>query len=131
MIYILLNIVPILVATFAGLAIGIAYYRLADPVAGRAIGTGTIATSLAGGFWLAAILAGALILAPNKASPWVMAIGSAVVIWIGFIVPAIAVAHAHRKLGARAVLVDIGYWLLVMVLQAIIMKAMGLVPPPA
>jgi hypothetical protein len=37
-------------------------------------------------FWLASILAGALILAPSQAGVWVRALGSAVVILIGFVV---------------------------------------------
>ena len=84
MIYIVLNIGAIAAATVLGLVIGglwLAAARLPRPalpvLAGIALAE----------FWLAAILAGALILAPREAGAWVMALGSTVVIWIGFVVP--------------------------------------------
>lgn len=128
MIYILLNLVPIAVATVVGLAIGYAW-RAALGSDGR-LGTGTVALAALGEFWLAAILAGALILAPPKADPWVMAISSAVVIWAGFVLPAVAISLAHRGVAARGVVTDALHWLVVMTVQAVVMKAIGLVPPP-
>lgn len=128
MIYILLNLLPIAVATAVGLAIGYAW-RMTLGGAGR-IGTGMATLAVLGEFWLAAILAGALILAPPKADPWVMAIASAVVIWAGFVLPAVAVTLAHRGVAARAVATDALHWLVVMSAQAVAMKAIGLVPPP-
>lgn len=127
MIYIVLNIAAIIAATLAGLAISAVYWR--------AIGTGWPGTasligSIIAEFWLCAILAGALILAPPKASPWTMAIGSAVVIWIGFIVPALVVAQSSRRLGVRAIAADCLHWVAVMVVQALVLKSWGLVPPP-
>jgi hypothetical protein len=128
MIYIVLNALPILAATLAGLIIGVIYHRLAGlPRAGP----GLIVTTAVAQAWFAAILAGALILAPAKAGGWVMAIGSAVVIWIGFVVPVSIVTLRARKVGAGAVAADCLYWLVVMVAQAVILKAIGLVPPPA
>ena len=127
MIYILLNAVPILVATLAGLLIGLGYHRLAGlPRAG----VGLLVTTAIAQAWFAAILAGALILAPAKAPDWVMAIGSAVVIWIGFVVPVSVVTLRARAVAAGAVAADCLYWLVVMVTQAVILKSMGLVPPP-
>jgi hypothetical protein len=127
MIYILLNAGPILAATFAGLVIGWVYHRLAGlPRAGVWL---LITVALAQA-WFAAILAGALILAPAKAGDWTMAIGSAVVIWIGFVVPVSVVTLRARQVGAGAVLADCLYWLVVMVAQAFILKSIGLVPPP-
>ena len=128
MIYILLNAGPILAATLAGLLIGAIYLRLAGlPRAGL----GLIVTVAIAQAWFAAILAGALILAPPKAPDWVMAIGSAVVIWIGFVVPVSVVTLRARRVGAGEVAADCLYWLVVMVVQAVILKSMGLVPPPA
>ena len=128
MIYIYLNLVPILMATVLGLVIG-AVYRIAFGPYVRMSG-GTLTIVALGEFWLAAILAGALILAPDKASPWVMAVGSAVVIWAGFVLPSILVTQRHRALRWSAVLGDCGYWLVTMVVQAVAMKLIGLVPPP-
>jgi hypothetical protein len=128
MIYILLNLAAISVATIAGLLIGIGYLRTAG--LGRPA-TGGIVAAVIAEFWLCAILAGALILAPPKASPWTMAIGSAVVIWIGFVVPALVVAQSARRLGARAIAADCLHWLVVMVVQALVLKSWGLIPPPA
>ncbi len=127
MIYILLNAGPILVATLAGLIIGLVYHRLAGlPRAGA----GLIVTTAIAQAWFAAILAGALILAPAKGSEWVMAIGSAIVIWIGFVVPVSLVTLRARSIGAGAIAAECLYWLAVMVVQAFVMKSIGLVPPP-
>lgn len=128
MIYILLNAVPILAATLAGLLIGILYHRFAGLPRG---GAGLLLTTALAQAWFAAILAGALILAPAKAGDWTMAIGSAVVIWIGFVVPVSVVTLRARQVGAGAVVADCLYWLAVMVAQAIVLKSIGLVPPPA
>jgi len=128
MIYILLNAVPILAATLAGLVIGIVYHRLAGLPRGNAA---LVITTLIAQAWFAAILAGALILAPPKAPEWVMAVGSAVVIWIGFVVPVSIVTLRARAIAAAIVAADCLYWLVVMVTQAIVLKSMGLVPPPA
>jgi len=128
MIYILLNAVPILAATLAGLVIGAFYLRVAGMPRG---GVGLLVTVAIAQAWFAAILAGALILAPPKAPDWVMAVGSAVVIWIGFVVPVSIVTLRARNTGAGAVAADCLYWLVVMVTQAVILKSIGLVPPPA
>lgn len=129
MIYILLNIVPILVATFVGLLIGAVHHRLVGGSTPRP-SPGLIALAALGEFWLAAILAGALILAPPKADPWIMAIGSAVIIWAGFVLPSMMITLAYRGLARRIVIADSVHWLNVMVAQAIVMKLIGLMPPP-
>ncbi len=130
MIYIWLNLWPILAATALGLVVAVLWHKLpaAPPLAlGRP--SLVIATSLAL-FWLAAILAGALILAPrDQAGPWVMAIASAVVIWAGFVLPTLLVSQLYRGAGAGQIVRDLGYWLVVMVLQAALLQALGLVPP--
>jgi hypothetical protein len=129
MIYILLNLVPILAATVLGLALGYVHHRLAGGGA-RTPSRGLIITAALGEFWLAAILAGALILAPPKADPWIMAVGSAVVIWAGFVLPLLAITLGYRGVPVRLIVRDCGHWLILMVAQAVLMKAMGLVPPP-
>ena len=90
MIYILLNLGAITAATLAGLIIGVAFLRLGS-VRARP-GVRLLLVAIVMEFWLASILAGALILAPPKGSEWTMAIGSAFVIWIGFVLPVLAVA---------------------------------------
>ncbi|WP_448660280.1 hypothetical protein ACPVPU_07155 [Sphingomonas sp. CJ99] len=127
MIYIWLNIGPIAAAMLAGLAIGLVWTRaVATPVPGiRQSLVAAIAL-----FWLAAILAGALILAPARAAPWIMALGSAFVIWIGFVVPVLAVSLSALRIPARTVVSVAGYWLVTMIVQAALMTATGLTPPP-
>jgi hypothetical protein len=127
MIYIWLNAIPILVATLAGLGIGALFRRLGGLPAPR---PGFVLSAFVAEAWFAAILAGALILAPAKAGDWTMAIGSAVVIWIGFVVPVLVVSLGVRQLPARAIAGDAAHWLIVMLVQAVILKAIGLVPPP-
>ena len=137
MIYILTNAYPILAATLAGLAFGVGYYFLVDRAAVKSPSDGLakLTVSAASAFiaeaWFASILAGALILAPPEAGRWTMAIGSALVIWIGFIVPVLLVTHRTRALSARAALTDCGHWLGVIVIQALILQTIGLQLPTA
>jgi hypothetical protein len=127
-IYILLNAPAILAATVAGLVIGALYLRLAAlPQRGADL---LVTAAIAQG-WFAAILAGALILAPAKAGDWTMAIGSAVVIWIGFVVPVSVVTLRARSYRWSAAVMDSLYWLAIMLVQALVLKSIGLVPPPA
>ncbi len=124
MIYILDNAMPILLATLVGLLVGAAIYPgLRRPA--------TLAVAFVAEFWFAAILAGALILAPPKAGAWVMAVGTAVVIWIGFVAPALVVTLRARGVAAGATLRDAGHWLLVMVAEAVVLHSVGLTAPPA
>ncbi|RFC66331.1 DUF1761 family protein [Fulvimarina endophytica] len=127
MIYILLNIVPILAATFASLAIGFVMTKVAN---GARHSVGFYIAAFVAEFWLCSILAGALILAPPQAGEWVMALGSAVVIWIGFVVPALVVSLGHRGESAGRIARDCGHWLVAMFLMALVLKTIGLVPPP-
>jgi hypothetical protein len=128
MIYIWLNLGPILVATAAGLMVAILFYRLAR-VPWRAT-PALILTALLSHAWLAAILAGALILAPPQAPPLVMAMLTPVVIWAGFSLPLLALTAIVRGGGLAQGLADSIQWVLVMLAQAIVLTAIGLVPPP-
>jgi len=129
MVYILLNLMPILAAAALGLSIDAAHHLLVGWGA-KPPSRGLIVLAALAQFWLASILAGALILAPDKASPWIMAVGSAVVIWAGFVLPVLAVTLSYRGLEPRVVIADAVHWLIVMVAQAVLMKSWGLVPPP-
>lgn len=127
MIYIFINFWPIAAATLFGLAIGLAWLRASGtPLPGWKMVAGA---SLAE-FWLASILAGALILAPSQAGVWVMALGSAVVIWIGFVVPVLWVTFAAYGMGTGRALSASLHWLCVMVGQAVVMQWIGLSQPP-
>ena len=131
--YILTNGGPILLATAVGLAISALYRALnGDRGQGRGVGPGWLLV-IAGvaEFWIASILAGALILAPQQADPLVMAIGSAVVIWIGFVVPTSIVTEAFRGVPLWRAGLDCALWLVVMVAQAAVLHGMGLVKPHA
>ncbi|KAB0682532.1 DUF1761 domain-containing protein [Aureimonas leprariae] len=130
MIYIILNVVPIGLATLAGLLVGFLWVKSLGGMPERRITPALAVVALVAEFWLASILAGALILAPRQAGEWTMAVGSAVVIWIGFVLPALAVTLLYRRLSARPILGDCAHWLVVMVLQAVVLKSYGLVPPP-
>ena len=125
MIYIVDNALPILLATLAGLTAGALFH----PAARRR--PGWWVTAFVAEFWFASILAGALILAPPKADRWVMAIGTAVVIWAGFVAPALVVTLRARGVPVRGVFGDAGHWLAVMVVEAVVLHAIGLVAPPA
>jgi hypothetical protein len=126
-VYILVNFWTIAAATLLGLAIGLVWLR----VSGLLLpGWRALAGAALAEFWLAAILAGALILAPARADPWVMAVGSAVVIWAGFVAPALWVTFMAHGLAKRRAISAALHWLAVMAGQAILMQAIGLAPPP-
>lgn len=132
LIYILDNIVAILAATAAGLLFGFVWYRTLGRTEGaHALSPGFAALSVVAEFWLASILAGALILAPPQAGVWVMTLATPVVIWIGFLVPAFAVSLARRQLGGRAIVQEIAHWLGVLLVQAVVLRLVGLSGPPS
>ncbi len=123
MIYIALNAGPILIAAALSALVGAIWYRERDPA--------TLIVVFVAQAWLAAILAGALILAPPRGGVWTMTLGSAFIIWIGFVVPALTASYRLRAIAWRAIGRDSGYWLVAMLLQAVAMRLIGLVPPPA
>lgn len=127
MIYIVENAAAIGAATAAGLAVGAGFLLAGGRRA--AITPGLIATAAIAEFWLCAILAGALILAPPKAEAWTMAFGTAVIIWIGFIVPALAVSYRARALPIGTMLSDAAHWLAVMLVHVVVLRTVGLVAP--
>ena len=122
MIYLWLNALPILLATCAGLAAGLVLVR--PP------GLGPSCLAFASAAWLCGILAGALILAPAKGPVWVMTIGSALVIWAGFVAPVLATSLRLSGQGWAMVSRHCGWWLLMMLVQAMVLRTIGLVPPP-
>ena len=128
--YIAVNAFAILLATAAGLVVSALYRALAARRAGalerHRRPLVLLVTAVLAEFWLASILAGALILAPPQADPWVMALGSAVVIWIGFIVPVLFVTHLFRGLSFAAASLDGGHWIAVMLVQAAVLHLVGL-----
>lgn len=128
MIYILINLWPIAAATLLGITIGSVWLRLSGtPLPGYRVFAGALFAE----FWLASILAGALILAPSQAGVWVMALGSAVVIWIGFVVPVLWVTFTAYGMSTGRALSASLHWLCVMVGQAIVMQWIGLSQPPS
>ena len=131
MIYIWLNVLAIVGATGSGLAAGALYHRLFGKRSGGRITPGFLLVAIVAQAWFAAILAGALILAPKQAGIWQMTIGSAVVIWIGFVVPVLAVTHGYRGMKIATIAKDCGYWLSAMLVQVLVLQTIGLVPPPA
>ncbi len=142
MIYIWQNIIPILAATIAAFAFGGLYYWVLRKPYLNAAGTNAMAAEKRPGllhyiaifiaeFWMAAILAGAVILAPTDqgAGPWTMALGSAFIIWIGFVLPALFVNYRLLGLSRRLVLIDTLHWLIAMMLMAATVQAIGVSSP--
>ena len=125
MIYIVQNLLPILAASLLGLIAGLAVQRLSP----AKLSPVKIIVAAAAQTWLCCILAGALILAPPEAGRWTMSLSSAVVIWIGFVVPTTVVGYAARSVPGRATVVDCVQWLVVMLVQATTLTLIGLTPP--
>ena len=120
--YIFGNIVPIAAATLVALAVLFLGFR-------SRLGGITFAAAALALFWLASILAGALILAPVDAGPWTVALGTALVIWIGFVLPALSIALTLRGHGWSTSLADAAWWLAIMLAQAAVLHAIGLTKP--
>ncbi len=128
MIYIVQNAGPILAAALAAWVFGLAWY--ASPLGhstGRSVGA--LALDALAKAWIAAILAGALILAPVEAGVWTVALGSAFIIWVGFVLPAIAASYIRRALSWRAIASDAAHWLIAMLLMAAVMRVIGVEGP--
>ena len=128
--YILLNARPILAATLAGFFLSVAYAATGGAGMGGARRTaGLAALAFVAQGWVACILAGALILAPRQAGAWTMALGSAAVIWVGFILPTLVVTLRFRGSRAGAALGDALAWLAIMLVQAAVLQLVGLARP--
>ena len=128
--YILQNIVAIAAATLAGLLVSGLYAAAGRRGGGLRRGRwGLLALAVVTQGWLASILAGALILAPPQAGAWTMALGSAVVIWIGFVLPAVLLTLRWREVRWGAALADGAAWLAVMATQAAVLHLIGLTKP--
>ena len=136
MIYIIENVIPIFAASCAAFVFGGAYYwvlrrawlQAAGPNAARAEtqpGLLHYITLFIAEFWMAAILAGAIILAPPEASLWTMAIGSAVIIWIGFVLPALYVSYRLLGQSLTLIAIDTAHWLGVMLIMASTIRLIG------
>lgn len=125
--YILGNIVAIAAATLVGLAILFLGFR-------SHLTRSTTAAAIPALFWLASILAGAMILAPVDAGPWTVTLGTAFIIWIGFVLPTLSIALTLRGNRWSTSLADAGWWLAIMLVQAVVLHGIGLTrptPPPA
>ena len=142
MIYIVQNLVPILVATVAAFLFGGLYYRIVRTAWLNAAGPNAFNAERRPGplhylgvflaeFWMAAILAGAVILAPTDegAGPWVMALGSAIIIWVGFVLPALFVSYRVLGQSTRLILLDTAHWLGAMLIMAAVLQAIGVSAP--
>jgi hypothetical protein len=131
MIYIFLNSGAILLANLAGLAFGAAWQSI--PAFRRPASSNTLVTlviAFMAQAWLCAILAGALILAPPKGGVWTMTLGSAFVIWLGFVAPSLIASYRYRAIPLRSALWDCTLWLGTMLVQAVVLRLVGLIPPP-
>lgn len=130
--YILQNAVAIALATLAGLVVSTLYagaLRRGGAVGGRRGRWALAGLAAVTQGWLCAILAGALILAPPQAGAWTMALGSAVVIWLGFVLPSTLLTLRWRGVATGAALADGGAWLAVMAAQAVVLHLIGLTKP--
>ncbi|MCW6513268.1 DUF1761 domain-containing protein [Lichenifustis flavocetrariae] len=132
MTYIATNLIAICSAAFIGLGISVLYHVVFDAEhwdASLGYNLGLALTTFISEFWLAAILAGALILAPVDADAWTIAIVTPIVIWIGFVVPALVVSFSARRLPPSMIALDCAHWLVVMVAQSCVLHSIGLVHP--
>jgi hypothetical protein len=64
-----------------------------------------------------------------EAGVWTVALGSAFIIWVGFVLPTVSVTLVTRRVGWPRALADAGTWLAVMLVQAILLRAIGVAGP--
>lgn len=128
-IYIVINFGAIGIAALISLGFATAFYRAVGTSA-RVPRAKTAIIGLIAHAWLGCILAGALILAPPKGDVWTMTLGSAFIIWIGFVVPVLFATYAARGMAMKLAAIDSALWLNVMLIQAVVMRLIGLVAPP-
>ena len=126
--YINLNMAPITLAAAVGLLVGLIHFLVSRP--GDRPGVDFLFLSAIAEFWIACILAGALIIAPPLAMPWVMAVATPVLIWLGFMVPALMVNLRFRGMPGHMAAADALHWLLVLLAQSLVMSTIGLTRPP-
>ncbi|MEO1042999.1 MAG: DUF1761 domain-containing protein [Pseudomonadota bacterium] len=143
MIYIVINILPILVATAASFVFGAIFYGvLGRPwMAAAGITEDDIkgpsgkpspwpfVISFFAELWIACIVAGALILAPEEAGAWTMAFGTAFILWVGFVFPVMLVNHRYEGRPFLLTAINSGHWLGVLMVQVSLLQAIGLQPP--
>ena len=140
--YIVDNIVPILAATIAAFVFGGLYYRVLRAPYLAALGSNAVRAERRPGalhylgifvaeFWMAAILAGAVILAPTDqgAGPWTMALGSAFIIWVGFVLPVLLVSYRIAGQRNQLIAIDAAHWLIAMLIMAATVRAIGVTAP--
>lgn len=127
--YVGLNLTTILIATLLGLIVGLFHFFLSRP--GERPAFDFAALTAIAEFWLATLLAGALIVGPRETGdPFMDAAVTVVVIWIGFIVPVLLVTQRFRGLPGPMAAADSLHWLVVLLVQAMAMTSIGLERPP-
>ncbi|MEM1409255.1 MAG: DUF1761 domain-containing protein [Pseudomonadota bacterium] len=143
MIYIIQNIGVIAAAAVAAFVFGAVYYTALDKpwLAAAGLTQDDIKgpngkpsfvpyiISFLAEFWMACILAGALILAPAEAGAWTMAIGTAIILWLGFIAPTMLVNNRYEMRSLSLFFINAGHWLGVLIVQAVVLQAIGVNPP--
>ncbi|MEE4348665.1 MAG: DUF1761 domain-containing protein [Pacificimonas sp.] len=140
--YVFGNILAILAATVAAWLFGAAWYNAlgkpwmaatglteADVRPGGKTSTTPFILSFLFEFLMASILAGALILAPVEAGGWTVAIGTALIIWFGFVMPTQLINHRYSMKPWSLTVIDAGHWLGVMLIMAIVLTLIGVDAP--
>lgn len=122
MIYIVTNGLAIILAAGLGTGVLAALWR-------ERMSRGVVIASFAAALVLGAILAGALILAPVEASRWTISLGTAFIIWGGFVLPTVAATLRSRGTSWQSAVGDAAAWLAVMLVEAATMQLVGLVHP--
>ncbi|MEM1379500.1 MAG: DUF1761 domain-containing protein [Pseudomonadota bacterium] len=143
MIYIIQNIVAILAGTVAGFSFGALWYSVLgkpwmaaaglteEMIKGPSGKASPMPFIIAFGaeFWMASILAGALILAPVDAGVWAITIITPIILWIGFVMPAMLVNNRYEMRPLSLFAINAGHWLGVLVIQAVAIRLVGVSPP--
>lgn len=115
-------------ATAFGLLVGLGHFLLSKP--GERPRLDFLILVAIAQFWLATVLAGALLLGPPTGRPWLAMLSTVFIIWVGFIVPPLMVTLRFRNHPGPLAAADSVHWLLVLLVQASVMMSLGLNQPP-
>ena len=125
-----LDYLAILVAAVAGFVFGAIWYTVLGNAWAKAQGKttndfkpspGPFITAMIAQLVMAFILAVIITLIASTGDPVGAALGTAAVLWLGFVITSMTVNHAFQDASAMLTIIDGGHWLGVLLIQGLVL----------
>lgn len=125
-----LDYLAILVAAVAGFAFGAVWYMVLGSAWAKAQGKtrkdfkpspGPFITALIAQLIMAFILAVIIAVIASTGDPVSTGLGTAAVLWLGFVITSMTVNHAFQDASAMLTIIDGGHWLGVLLIQGLVL----------